>query len=139
MFFSCLTPFHEDICGIMVVTFHTSRWQLRVIIRLATMKITVFWGEIPVASMTGINVLVQFHASTFNPLFYLEDGSNRFNQNAHPVAGTNLASGCRQAEGYRSKQQAITTRLANVSHKHCLAHDNKGLVLPGPIFSGYLI
>jgi hypothetical protein len=55
----------------------------------------------PVASMTGMNVLVQSHDSTFNnPLFYLEDGSNRFIQNAHPVAGTNLASGCRQAEGY---------------------------------------
>jgi hypothetical protein len=53
--------------------------------------------------MTGINVLVQSHASTFNPLFYLEDGSNTFIQNAHPIAGTNLAIGCRQAEGYRGK------------------------------------
>jgi len=67
------------------------------------MKITVFWGETPVASMTGMNVVVQSHASSFNPLFYLEAGSNRFIQNACPVAGTNLVSGCRQAEGYRGK------------------------------------
>jgi hypothetical protein len=53
--------------------------------------------------MTGMNVLVQSHASTFNPLFYLDGGSNRFIQNLHPVAGTNLASGCRQVEGYRDK------------------------------------
>jgi hypothetical protein len=75
------------------------------------MKITVFWGEFPFASMTGMIVLVQSHASTFNPLFYLENGSNRSIengsnrsiQNAHPVAGKNLASGCRQADGYRGK------------------------------------
>jgi hypothetical protein len=46
----------------------------------------------PVASMTGMYVLVQSHASTFNPLFYPEEGSNRFIQNAHPVAATNLTS-----------------------------------------------
>jgi hypothetical protein len=76
MFISCLAPFHEDIHG-TTVTFHKSTWQVRVSIQPATINITDFWVEIPVASMIGMNVLVQSHA-TFNPLFYLEDGSNRF-------------------------------------------------------------
>jgi len=46
-FFSCLTSFHEEVRGTLVVTFHKNRWHLRVSIQPATMKIIFFWVEIP--------------------------------------------------------------------------------------------
>lgn len=103
MFFSCLTPFHEDIHGTMVVTWHTSRSQLRVSIWPPTMKITVFWGKIPCSLNDRYECFCPIPCLHFQPSLLPWRWKQQVHPNAHPVAGTNLASGCRQAEGYRGK------------------------------------